>query len=171
MFFRDQWYVVLGGIQWQLCVTPIVYVSWMKLVTYQLIDKWIPCAAVDLRVLVIESKHFVLHSHNPFINWWFQICITISLTPCMIYIAKTSNIHSKFTHSNWITLSCYSSPKHKSLLPKYLFHFSNYNLEHGLAILTESFGPLKSELHNSPWWIQNEKCVPSYAIPFYIMCT
>ena len=27
------------------------------------------------------------------------------LTHCMIYRAKTGNIHSEFMHSNWITLS------------------------------------------------------------------
>ena len=47
------------------------------------------------------------------------------------------------------------------------------NLEHGLAILTESFRPLKSELHNLPCWSLNQKsctkpcysylsCMPNY---------
>ena len=27
------------------------------------------------------------------------------LTPCVIYRAKTGNIHSEFMHSNWIMLS------------------------------------------------------------------
>ena len=31
------------------------------------------------------------------------------------------------------------------------------NLEHGLAILTESFSPLKSELHNHPCWSPKQK--------------
>ena len=31
------------------------------------------------------------------------------------------------------------------------------NLEHGLAILTESFSPLKSELHNHPCWSPHQK--------------
>ena len=49
-------------------------------------------------------------------------------------------------HLNWITLSYYSSPKHKILnAPLTSVHS---NLEHGLAILTESFSPLKSVLHN-----------------------
>ena len=36
----------------------------------------------------------------------------IPLTLCPNYRVKDV---SEFTHSNWITLSCYSSPKHKSL--------------------------------------------------------
>ena len=46
-----------------------------------------------------------------------------------------------------------------------------YNLEHGLVTLTESFSPLKSELHNLPCWSPKQKCVLSYAIPFYTMYT
>ena len=45
------------------------------------------------------------------------------------------------------------------------------NLEHGLAILTESFSPLRSVLHNLSCWSPKQKCVLSYAIPFYIMYT
>ena len=56
----------------------------------------------------------------------------IQFTLNMNYKAKAGNDVSEFTHSNWITLSYYSSPKHKSLIPKYLIHI---NLEHGLEIL------------------------------------
>ena len=45
------------------------------------------------------------------------------------------------------------------------------NLEHGLVTLTESFSPLKSELHNLPCWSPKQKCVLSYPIPFYTMYT
>ena len=45
------------------------------------------------------------------------------------------------------------------------------NLEHGLAILTESFSPLQSKLHNHPWIIQTEKCLLTHVIPFYTMYT
>ena len=38
------------------------------------------------------------------------------LTLCHNYRAKTGNNVSKFTHSNWMTKSYYSSPKHKSQL-------------------------------------------------------
>ena len=44
------------------------------------------------------------------------------------------------------------------------------NLEHGLAILTESFSPLRSVLHNLSCWSPKQKCTLSYAIPFYTMC-
>ena len=73
------------------------------------------------------------------------ISITFLLTLCTIH---EYNDVSEFIHSNWITLSYYSSPTHKSLIPKYLIHFFHCNLEHGLAILTESFSPLRSVLHN-----------------------
>ena len=43
-----------------------------------------------------------------------------SLTQCTISEYKTGNNVSKFTYSNCITLSYYSSPKHKSLIPKCL---------------------------------------------------
>ena len=45
------------------------------------------------------------------------------------------------------------------------------NLEPGLAILTESFSPLRSVLHNLSCWSPNQKCMLSYAIPFYTMYT
>ena len=76
------------------------------------------------------------------------ISITFPLTLCTIHEYKTGNDVSEFTHSNWITLSYYSSPTHKSPIPKYLIHFFHCNLEHELAILTESFSPLRSVLHN-----------------------
>ena len=40
------------------------------------------------------------------------------------------------------------------------------NLEHGLVILTESFSPLRSVLHNLSCWSLKQKCTLSYAIPF-----
>ena len=45
------------------------------------------------------------------------------------------------------------------------------NLEHRLAILTESFSPLRSVSHNLSCWSLKHKCTLSYAIPFYIMYT
>ena len=44
------------------------------------------------------------------------------------------------------------------------------NLEHRLAILTESFSPLRSVLHNLPCWSPKQKCVTSHAISFYTTC-
>ena len=50
----------------------------------------------------------------------------------------------------------------KSLLPKCLiqspFTSVHSNLEHGLAILTESFSPLRSVLHNLSCWSPKQKC-------------
>ena len=48
------------------------------------------------------------------------------MTLCTIHEYKTGNNVSDFMHSNWITLSYYSSPKHKSLIPKYVIHFSHF---------------------------------------------
>ena len=45
------------------------------------------------------------------------------------------------------------------------------NLERGLAILTESFSPLRSVLHNLSCWSPKQKYVLIYAIPFYTMYT
>ena len=52
---------------------------------------------------------------------------------------------NKFMHSNCITLSYWSIPKHKSLFHIHLMHSLtsvHYNLGHGLAIVTESFSLL-----------------------------
>ena len=43
----------------------------------------------------------------------------IPLTPYTNYRAKTGNNFSEFMFSNWITQYYYSSPKHKSLIPKH----------------------------------------------------
>ena len=77
----------------------------------------------------------------------------MTLCPIYQFQAKTGYNVSEFMYLKWIMQSYYSSPNIKSLLPKYLIHFSHSvhnSLEHGLAILTESFSPLKSELHNLP---------------------
>ena len=86
----------------------------------------------------------------------------IQLTLGMNYRAKTGNI----TEQRLVTMSVSLHTQTglhcltiqflniKSLLPKYLIHFSyslHSNLENGLAILTESFSPLKSKLHNLPY--------------------
>ena len=74
------------------------------------------------------------------------------LTLCTIHEYKAGNNVSKFMHSNCITLSYNSSPKHNesaSLMFNTLpFTSVVNNLERGLAILTESFSPLRSVLHN-----------------------
>ena len=75
------------------------------------------------------------------------------MTPGTIhkYGANIGNNVSEFTHSNWITLSYYSSPKHKeSASVNASLTSVHSNLEHGLAILTESFSPLRSVLQNLP---------------------
>ena len=51
------------------------------------------------------------------------ISIMFPLTLCTIHEYKTGNNISEFTHSNWITLSYYSGPTHKSLLSKCFSHF------------------------------------------------
>ena len=77
--------------------------------------------------------------------------ITFPLTQCTIHEYKTGNDVSKFTHSNWITLSYYSSPNTRAWFLN-IWYTSltsvHSNLEHRLAILTESFSPLRSVLHD-----------------------
>ena len=80
---------------------------------------------------VSECQQLVCTHMFPFIqNWCYLIisntCIMFPLTQCTIHEYKTGNDVSEFTHSNWITLSYYSSPKHKSLIPKYSIHFSHF---------------------------------------------
>ena len=99
--------------------------------------------------------------------------ITFPLTQCAIHEYKTGNDVSEFTHSNWITLSYYSSPNTRVWFLNIWYNpFTSVhsNLEHGLSVLTESFSPLRSVLHNLPCWSPKQKCATSHAIPFYITC-
>ena len=50
-----------------------------------------------------------LHSY---ISIYSKICIMFPLTLCTIHEYKTGNDVSELTHSNFIALSYYSSPKH-----------------------------------------------------------
>ena len=94
----------------------------------------------------------------------------ISLILCTNYRAKTSNNVSEFTHSYWITLTYYSSPKHKSLIPRYLIYISptsvHYNLEHRLAIVTKSFSLLNLDYTTSFVKVQTRCDETNHAIPF-----
>ena len=82
---------------------------------------WVLMNVNDLFAL-IHSHLFQLDTIPLFQNK----CITFLLTRCTSHEYKTGNDVSEFTHSNWITLSYYSSPKHKSLIPKYLIHFFHF---------------------------------------------
>ena len=53
----------------------------------------------------------------------------MTLYPIDQFQAKTGSNVSQFTHSNWITVSYYLCPKHKSL---------HNNLEYGLAIINRA---------------------------------
>ena len=64
-----------------------------------------------------------------------------------------------------------SNPKDKSQLLNVSVTSVHSNLEYGLAILTGSFSPLRSVLHNLSCWSPKQKCTLSYVIPFYIMYT
>ena len=109
-------------------------------------------------ILFANSKH-VLHFLDSLYN----------------YSVKSDNNVSKFTHSNWITLSYYSSPKHKILIPSSQYTYStpvHYNLEHGLEIITESFSPLNLNYTTSlvKVWIRSD--TTSHTIPdaVYLPC-
>ena len=87
------------------------------------------------------------------------ISIMFPLTQRTIHEYKTSNNVSKFTHSNCITLS-YSSPNTRVWFLNIWYTSltsAHSNLEHGLAILTESFSPLRSVLHNLSCWSPKQK--------------
>ena len=108
---------------------------------------------------------------HPFILTWCYLIvsntwITFPLTQCTIHEYKAGNDVSKFTHSNCITLSYYSSPKHNEWFLNDPLTSVCSNLEHGSAILTESFSLLRSVLHNLSCWSPNQKCVLNHATPF-----
>ena len=70
--------------------------------------------------------HFHYSNMMLFNDSKIDLCIMFPLTLVTIHEYKTGNDVSEFTHSNWITLSYYSSPTHKSLIPKYSIHFFHF---------------------------------------------
>ena len=82
--------------------------------------------------VVFDKGQQLVYTHTfLFIPTWYYLmipntCVTFLLTQCTIHEYNTGNDVSKFMHLNRITLSYYSSPKHKSLIPKYLIHFSHF---------------------------------------------
>ena len=114
------------------------------------------CCCIHCLFSVNECQWLVYTHTFPFIPTWCYLivshtCITFLLTQCTIHEYKTGNNISEFTHSNCITLSYYSSPNTRVWFLN-IWYTSltsvHSNLEHSLAILTESFSPLRSVLHN-----------------------
>ena len=70
--------------------------------------------------------HFHLFQIN--IIYWYQTYITFPWLLAQFTEQKTGNDAIEFIHSNWITLSYYSSNKHKSLLHRYLMHLSDFSI-------------------------------------------
>ena len=60
--------------------------------------------------LIKVNDLFTLSYPHLFQIWYSKIYIMFLLTQCTIHECKTGNDVSEFTHSNWITLSYYSSP-------------------------------------------------------------
>ena len=102
------------------------------------------CNVLKITVLLVFlvltsnlSAYMMLPVIEKSFDYFFNTCFIsldpnmyyISLTLCTKYRIKTRNNINEFTQSNWITLSYYSSPKHKSLLPRYLIHFYNFCIE------------------------------------------
>ena len=119
------------------------------------------CCCIHCLFGVNECQRLVYTHTFPFIPTWCLIvsctCITFLLT---IHEYKTGNNVSKFTHSNYITLSYYSSPNTRVWFLNiwYTSLISVHSiLEHGLAILTESFSSLRSVLHNLSCWSPKQK--------------
>ena len=124
----------------------------------------------------VNECWWLAYTHTiPFIPKWYYLMIPIipnmyhlQLTLCMNYQTKTGNNVSKFTHSNCITPSIIQVLNTRVWFLN-IWYISltllHSNLEHGLANLTESFSPLKSELHNLRWWIVNRKSSSIDTIP------
>ena len=104
----------------QLCVTVVAFTTYWKS----------QYCCIHCLFGVNECQWLVYTHTIPFIPNLYYLMIPnmyhLQLTLCMNYQAKTGNNVSEFTHSNWTTLSYYSSPKHKNLIPKYLIHFSHF---------------------------------------------
>ena len=123
---------------WDICPETSSFCGWLSSTTPS-----------QLQLIKIHNLFTLIH---PFIPDWYYLmipntCITFPLTLCTIYKyrAKTGKNIMEFMHSNWITLSYYSSPKHKSLLHRFWYASLtsiHNNLKRGLAIVTESFSPL-----------------------------
>ena len=158
----------------------IIHVKYQTSYTYQscpialLMIKLIQMYLLCLRVCCKWRSTTCLHSYIPIYSKLmllnnFTIHVAHWITPYSTYLfrVKTGNNVSEFIHSKCIMLSYYSSPKHKRVCFLDIWYTSvHINLEHGLAILTESFSPLRSILHNLPCWNPKQKCVTSHAIPF-----
>ena len=75
------------------------------------------CCCIHCLFGVNEYQQFVYTHTFPFILTWCYLIvsntwITFPMTQCTIHEYKAGNDVSEFTHSNCITLSYYSSPKH-----------------------------------------------------------
>ena len=108
-------------------------------------------------------------------DWCYVISpntyITFPLTQCTIHEYKTGNNVSEFTHPNCITLSYYSSPNTRVRFLNIWYTSVHSNLEHGLVILTESFSPLRSVLHNLPCLSPKQKWCDKPRFSCFVMCT
>ena len=123
---------------------------------------WFWCCCTHCPFSVNECQQLVCTHTFPFIlNWCYLIVshryITFPLTQCTIHEYKTGSNVSEFTHSNCITLSYYSSPNTRAWFLNSWYTSVHSNLEQGLVILTESFSPLRSVLHNLSCWSPKQK--------------
>ena len=123
------------------------------------------CCCIHCSFSINECQWLVYTHTFPFIPTWYYLviantCITFPLTQYTIHEYKTGNNDSEFTHSNWITLSYYSSPNTRAWFLN-IWYTSltsvHSNLEHELAMLTESFSPFRSILHNLSCWNLKQK--------------
>ena len=80
-------------------------------------------SCINPRFQMISSQQ--VYTHTILINAGSKYVLHL-LDSLYNYRTMTGNTISEFTHSNWITLSHYLSPKHKSLFPKCLKHFSHF---------------------------------------------
>ena len=88
-----------------ICNSIVVFTTYWKF----------PCYCIHCLFGVNECQWLIYTHTFPFIPTWCYLivahtCIMFPLTQCTIHEYKTGNNVSDFTHSNWITLSYYSSP-------------------------------------------------------------
>ena len=103
-FILNWYYLLIPNMTTQV-TEPRLALRWISSVNY---STYCPIFSVPNNVAV-HSQHYT-------------ILLLFAGSKHVLHFDDSSTV-SEFTYPNWIALSYYSCPKHKSLLPKYLIHF------------------------------------------------
>ena len=108
---------LVRGVMWTPLALSCLYCNSIVVVFTTYWNIW--CCCIHCLFGVNECQQLVYTHTFSFIPTWCYLivshtCIMFLLTQCSIHEYKTINNVSKFTHSNCITLSYYSSPKQES---------------------------------------------------------